>query len=72
MLCHDTLANFYITQFILKNDYGYSLEEQGDMIPFERDMHLKFIMDRIKEKQGGVAPPELPIPTREEIEALRR
>lgn len=53
MLCHDNLSNFYITQFVLKVDYGFSIEEQNNMIPFERDIHLGFVMERVKQREAS-------------------
>ena len=46
---YSDLASFYSTEFSLKFDHHYSLEEQGAMIPFERDLHVQRIVARLKE-----------------------
>jgi hypothetical protein len=39
---------FYQTECILKNDHHYSLLEQYEMLPYERDLHMNWILERLK------------------------
>jgi hypothetical protein len=59
MLCHDSLANFYNTNFALLQHHKYSLTELEEMIPWEREVYVnmlvKFIKDeneRLKQQQA--------------------
>jgi hypothetical protein len=40
-----------MVQFTMKKHHGYSIEEQDNMIPFERELHMKLIMQTIKEAE---------------------
>jgi hypothetical protein len=51
---HEKLSDFYKTNFILLHDYHYSLTELENMLPWERDILLGMIsqrVDDIKQKQ---------------------
>lgn len=47
---HEGLADYYRTNFILIHEYKYSLTELENMLPFERDIYLGLLDQRIKEK----------------------
>lgn len=46
---HEQLSDFYRSNFILVHDYHYSLTELEDMIPWERDIFLGLIANRVQE-----------------------
>jgi hypothetical protein len=55
--------SFYKTNFNMKEDWGYSYSEINDMMPYERELELLFIMQRIEEQNKTNAidgPPSLP------------
>jgi hypothetical protein len=59
MLCHDSLANMYNTNFALLQHHKYSLTELENMMPWEREVYVnmlvKFIKDeneRLKQQQA--------------------
>jgi len=73
MLCHDNLANFYSINFLLNQDYHLSLTEIHEMLPYEREIFIQMIADRNKENgNNDNNKPDFKIPTKEEIEELRR
>lgn len=47
-MSYSNLVNFYEMEFNLKVDHGYSLEEQYMMAPYERDMVVDRIIQRLK------------------------
>ena len=47
---HEGLADYYRTNFILIHEYKYSLTELENMLPFERDIYLGLLAQRVKEK----------------------
>jgi hypothetical protein len=49
-LSHETLANYYKTTHILKSKHGYSLTEAEEMLPWERDIYVGFIIQDIDKK----------------------
>lgn len=46
---HETLSDYYRTNFILMHDYHYSLTEVENMIPWERDIYLGLLAQRVQE-----------------------
>ena len=63
MMSYNTLFNFYKTSRILKSQYHYSLDEQNNMIPFERDFFISMIMQEnneimSKEKKDNIYDPQ--------------
>ena len=58
MLSHDSLENYYKTNFAMMQHHKYSLEEIEDMMPWEREVYIgllsKFLEDekeRLKKEQ---------------------
>ena len=53
MLSHDSLENYYKTNFAMMQHHKYSLEEIENMLPWEREVYIgllsKFLEDE-KEK----------------------
>ena len=50
MLSHDSLYNYYETNFSLMQHHKYSLTELDNMIPFEREIYVNLLMQWIKEE----------------------
>jgi hypothetical protein len=54
ILSHNTLANYYQTNFALMQHHKYSLSDIDGMIPWERDIYVKMLveyLERLKEEQ---------------------
>lgn len=54
ILSHNTLANYYQTNFSLMNHHKYNLSDVEGMIPWERDIYVKMLIDyleKLKEEQ---------------------
>lgn len=51
MLCHDNLKNHYKMNFILNQDFGMSLTELDNMLPYEREIYIYMIIARMKERE---------------------
>lgn len=48
MLGHDSLKNYYRTNFALMHMHKYSLTELDNMIPWEKNVYLDLLKDHIK------------------------
>ncbi len=48
---HDSLENYYKTNFALMQHHKYSLTELENMIPFERDVYIGILMAFIQEEE---------------------
>jgi hypothetical protein len=48
-LSHNTLMNYYQTNFSLMQHHKYSLSELEDMIPWERELYVKLLLDYLEE-----------------------
>jgi hypothetical protein len=48
-LSHNTLMNYYQTNFSLMQHHKYSLSELEDMIPWEREIYVKLLLDYLEE-----------------------
>lgn len=54
VLSHNTLANYYQTNFSLMQHHKYSLSDIDGMIPWERDIYVKMLieyLEKLKEEQ---------------------
>lgn len=51
MFSHETLENFYKTNFALTKYHSYSLTEIEEMYPFEREIYLIMIENWIQEEK---------------------
>jgi len=47
---HDTLSNYYKTNFSLIQHHKYSLHELEGMIPWERDIYVAMLTQHIEEE----------------------
>ena len=50
-LSHESLANFYKTNFALMQYHNYSLTEIENMIPFERDIYVALLTKFLEEEK---------------------
>lgn len=48
VLSHNTLANYYQTNFSLMQHHKYSLGDIEGMIPWERDIYVKMLLDYLE------------------------
>jgi len=48
VLSHNTLANYYQTNFSLMQHHKYSLSDIDNMIPWERDIYVKMLIEYLK------------------------
>ena len=54
ILSHDSLENYYKTNFALMQHHKYSLTELDDMIPFEREIYVELLSQWIKEENERI------------------
>ncbi len=50
MFGHDSLENYYTTNFNLMQHHKYSLTEIENLIPWERDVYIGMLINHIKEE----------------------
>lgn len=50
-MIHETLESYYKTNFSLMNDHKYSLSEIENLIPWEREVYIALIKQRIEEEE---------------------
>tara|TARA_B100000287_G_scaffold17507_1_gene17592 strand:+ start:17855 stop:18040 length:186 start_codon:yes stop_codon:yes gene_type:complete len=48
---HDSLENYYKTNFALMQHHKYSLSDLEDMIPWERDVYVNLLLAHIREEE---------------------
>tara|TARA_B000000437_G_scaffold204694_1_gene170437 strand:+ start:471 stop:656 length:186 start_codon:yes stop_codon:yes gene_type:complete len=48
---HDSLENYYKTNFALMQHHKYSLTELENMIPWERDVYVNLLLAHIAEEE---------------------
>ena len=49
-LSHETLVNYYKTNFSMMQHHHYSLTELEMMMPWEREIYVTLLMEYIKEE----------------------
>ena len=49
---HDSLENYYKTNFALMQHHKYSLTELENMMPWERDVYVNLLLAFIQEEEG--------------------
>ena len=54
MLSHDSLFNYYETNFALMQHHKYSLTELENMMPWEREIYVNLLMKWIKEENERI------------------
>jgi len=50
-LSHDSLENYYQTNFAMMQHHNYSLAELENMIPWEREIYLGLLLNYIEEER---------------------
>ena len=54
MLSHDSLENYYKTNFAMMQHHKYSLTELEMMMPWEREIYMGLLMQWIKEENERI------------------
>lgn len=54
-LSHESLENYYRTNFTMMQHFNYSLNDLETMIPWERDIYIILLNDHIKEQNERLA-----------------
>ena len=54
MFCHDTLGNYFKTNFALMHHHKYSLTELENMIPWEREIYITLLVNHLEEERQRV------------------
>ena len=49
-LSHESLENYYHTNFSLLQHHKYSLTELDEMLPWEREIYVDMLVEHIKEE----------------------
>ena len=49
---HDSLENYYKTNFALMQHHKYSLTELENMMPWERDVYVSLLLQIIKDEEA--------------------
>ncbi len=55
-LSHESIVNYYTTNFQMMQHHKYSLSELETMIPWEREIYIKMLLNHLeeeKERQKG-------------------
>ena len=50
-LSHDSVENYFKTNFSMMQHHKYSLTELENMIPFEREIYVGLLLNYIKEEK---------------------
>ena len=50
-MLHDSLENYFKTNFALMQHHKYSLTELENMIPWERDVYVTLLIQYLKEEE---------------------
>jgi len=53
-LSHDTLLNYYQTNFAMMQHHHYSLTEIEDMLPWEREIYVHLLVEHVKEENERI------------------
>jgi len=54
VLSHDSVVNYYKTNFGLMQHHKYSLTELENMIPFEREIYVGLLSEYIKKENERI------------------
>lgn len=50
-LCHETMFNFYKTNFALMQYHKYSVADLEEMMPFEREIYVSMLVKHLEEEK---------------------
>lgn len=51
---HESLLNYYKTNFALMQHHKYSIAELEEMIPFERDIYIMLLSQHIQQENERI------------------
>ena len=54
MLSHDSLFNYYETNFAMMQHHKYSLTELDNMMPWEREIYINLLMQFVEEENKEI------------------
>ena len=54
MLSHESLTNYYKSNFALMQHHKYSLTELENMMPWEREIYMAMLQQHIKEENERI------------------
>lgn len=49
-LSHETMENFFKTNFLLMQEHKYNLTEIESWVPWEREVYVSMLIDHLKKK----------------------
>ena len=49
-LSHETLENYFKTNFLMMQHFNYSLSDLEEMLPWEREVYLMLLNDHLEER----------------------
>ena len=52
MLSHDSVENYYKTNFMMMQHHNYSLKELEDMMPWEREVYIGLLIKHLEEEKA--------------------
>ena len=50
-LSHESVVNYYTTNFQMMQHHKYSLSELEAMIPWEREIYIKMLLNHLEEEK---------------------
>ena len=50
-LSHESIVNYYTTNFQMMQHHKYSLSELETMIPWEREIYIKMLINHLEEEK---------------------
>ena len=50
-LSHDTLENYYRTNFQLMQNFNYTLSDLDHMLPWEREVYITMLLQHLEEQR---------------------
>ena len=53
-LSHDSLFNYYKTNFAMMQHHKYSLTELDNMMPWEREIYINLLMQFVEEENKEI------------------
>ena len=54
ILGHETLGNYYQTNFALMQHHKYSLTELENMLPWERDVYVNMLIQHLEQENEKI------------------
>ena len=54
MLAHESLENYYRTNFVMVQHHKWSLETLENMLPWEREVYVQQLVDYIEEENEKI------------------